>query len=545
MPKNLLSAACVFSTLGLLSAGCDSGFVSGSSSSSKTVSASEGLLIGNGVNPDTGLPSNLKLGVAAPGKLTSVEYRNSVRDLLALPQSFVDTLVLPEDSFTDTQFDNQTSAQGIAGGDMDKYLEASMATAKKAIASSYAQSAICAAGEKELDCVNRAVEFLAAKAFRTEAGDAEVVNLKKLAQAASGGYAEKMHRAIRLLLLSPNFLLKYTNTSPQLNGYQLAERLALFLWKSLPDMELLAKAKDQSLLQDEVLKAQVARMMADPRSQTLDTDFSRQWLGIEAVEVNAAKYPGLSANLGQDMLTETQLMFKALRNKELSLLELFTAKYSHLNKSLADFYGMPGPSGNEFVRVQFPGDSTRVGILAQAAVLAANGGQGGDSSPTHRGIWLLRRILCLPMGEPPDDAPPLNEEITGLTIRDRLSSHVTSQSCAGCHSRMDPIGYPQEEYDSIGMFREKYKNGAKPDLTGTLPSGVAVNDSQELFKKIAEEPTMRACIVQKYAQYGLGREVSSSEKKLIQGLAEKVVNQNGKLEDLVYEIVKSNMFRYN
>ena len=237
---------------------------------------------------------------------------------------------------------------------------------------------------------------------------------------------------------------------------ELASRLSFFLWSSSPDDELLSLAERGKLKEPAVLEQQVKRMRADARANTLVSNFVGQWLhlrNIEAVLPDPAAFPDFDENLRAALGRETDLFFESMLREDRSLLDLLRADYTFLNERLARHYGIAGIHGNEFRRVTLTNEE-RKGLLGKGSVLTVTS-YPNRTSPTLRGKWLLENLLGSPPPPPPPDVPSLREEknVGLLTMRQRMEQHQANPVCAGCHSRMDPLGFALENFDGLGRWR--------------------------------------------------------------------------------------------
>ncbi len=503
--------------------------------------------LATGTPPIIGLPPECSAMAStavqsSPGRLIGIEYRNSVRDLLGLPVSLMTEEELPSDTETDLSFAGQSNQQTMEKDELTKYLRLSLKVADAAVNGSYNSNSKCQSSEAPETCARRIFRKLATAAFRRPLADPEFENLMSFYRAETGTVDEKWKSVIRSILLSPKFLLKYTS-SGNLDSFDLAARLAFFLWKSVPDDELLAAAQSDSLKGAAVLQSQVSRMLKNAKAEALDTDFPSQWLGLDNIRVTAS---GATSGVAMKnyMLQETQMVFADYRKNPKPFLDMFTSKNSYINEPLAGLYGVSGVTGTNFVPYTFPDNVSREGVFTQAAVLASNAGGGLETSPTARGLWMRRRVLCQDMGEPPDDVPSLPPANPNQTIRERMSAHLTSQSCAGCHRLIDPLGFPMEQFDAAGVFRSEYPNRRNIDPTSVLPSGASVQDSVQLVSSVASDAYFKSCLLEKYSSYASLRKMSAAEKCALRSMAKKVFSESPSLEKLIVEVVTSPIFNF-
>jgi hypothetical protein len=389
---------------------------------------------------------------------------------------------------------------------------------------------------------------------------------------------------------------------PPVDEYALASRLSYFFWSSMPDEELTRLAGAHKLREN--LPAQFNRMLADPRSGEFVRNFVGQWLqtrDLDSVVVNAiavlsrddkpdpeqalrrAKFRELSrkapesltpeeltlvrqgreefgrsfrrfkdfeldGELRRAMRRETEMLFEHVLRNDKSLLELLDCNYTFLNERLARFYGMPPLKGDEMRLVTLPPGSPRGGVLTQATVLVVTSNP-DRTSPVKRGLFILDNILGSPPAPPPPDIPPLEEagkKFAGRipTLRETLELHRSQASCASCHSRMDPLGLSMENFNALGMFREKERdqpiNGA-----GKLITGEPFNDVRELKRVLVKDrrTDYYRCLSEKMLTYALGRGLDSSDVLAVDELTSRLEKEGGKSTALLRGIVESAPFQ--
>ncbi len=274
-----------------------------------------------------------------------------------------------------------------------------------------------AAVEEAAICAKTILSTLARRAYRRPVIDADLeIPLSLYAEgASSGGFESGIELAVRGILVSPNFLFRFEDqpssvapdTPYRISDLELASRLSFFLWSSIPDDELVDLAVGGTLHDPGVLREQVLRMLADPRSQALVDDFAGQWLHIR----NVAEFqpsPELlfhfDDNLRMAFERETKMFFESIIRENRSVLDLLDADYTFLNERLAKHYGIRGVYGERFRRVALPANSVRRGLLGQGSILTGTS-RPNRTSPVIRGKWVLENLLGAP--PPPPLSPPL------------------------------------------------------------------------------------------------------------------------------------------
>jgi hypothetical protein len=358
---------------------------------------------------------------------------------------------------------------------------------------------------------------------------------------------ESLQLGFQTILSAPGFL--YLNEGEgELDDFTLASRLSYFLWSSMPDAELFELAEQGKLKDTGVLRGQVERMLVDPKSKRLTSNFLRVWLELD----NIGKMPPSREfvsfyrdNLESAMRKETELLFENVLKKNLPPRELLAANYSFINRELAEHYGIPGVEGNEFRKVSLSG-SERGGILGHGSFLTASA-NGVDTSPVVRGIYVMNKLLDYTPPPPPDDVPEIEPDVTGATtLREKLVKHRADATCAQCHSKIDPAGFALENYDAIGAWRDKYNKKLVVDPSGKLPSGKAFSNSSEFKKLVVEqEETFIRCLAKKMMTYAIGRKLNSGDRSTLDKMVEEMNGSSNGLRDFLIKIVLSKTFRSN
>ena len=409
-------------------------------------------------------------------------------------------------------------------------------------------------------CVEKIIATLAHRAYRRPVTKSELASLLKLASTAKGGGSEGLTTeqgiqvAIQAMLVSPHFLFRIERdlapTDPtrihKISDLELASRLSYFLWRSMPDDELLGLAEAGKLRAPAVLNAQVKRMLADEKSAALADNFAGQWLetrNLDVVKPDPQKFPEWGPELRDAMKTETRLFFEAILRENRPLSEFLDAKFTFLNERLARHYGIAGITGADFRRVELASDQ-RGGILAHASVLTVSS-YPTRTSPVIRGKYLLENILGAAPPPPPPNVPTLNEEAVGNagSLRQQLEKHRTNPTCASCHSRMDVLGFGLENYDAIGRWRTV--DGKFPiDASGTFPNGKSFATPAEMRTLLKGElPDFARCLTQKMLTYALGRSIERYDRKTVNDINRKLAASDYRFQTLIYEIVQSLPFQ--
>jgi len=396
----------------------------------------------------------------------------------------------------------------------------------------------------------------ARRAWRRPTTPAEIdrlMALEKLAINRGASFSEALKLSMKAALVSPNFL--FINLPPSgapapataepLDEIALASRLSFFLWSSIPDEELLSLAEHGQLRRN--LEPQVRRMLASPKSHALVENFAGQWLqvrALESFEPDKKTYPDFDPSLRNAMKKETDLFVDYILRNNRSVTEFLTADYTFVNERLAKFYGLPGVSGDEFVKVSLAGTPRR-GLLTQGSVLLATSNP-TRTSPVKRGKWVLENLLGTPPSPPPPNVPALDDatrQLTG-TVRQQMVAHRADPNCASCHAMMDPIGFGLEHFNGIGAWRDN--DGKDPiDSTGELISGENFNGAAELVKILAgaRRDDFLGCLTEKLLTYSLGRGVEYYDRPTVDQIVQHLETNGDTFANLVVEITGSYPFQ--
>lgn len=398
------------------------------------------------------------------------------------------------------------------------------------------------------------------RAFRREVPVAEVERYFDFWQAIRADYSqyeEGVKETLVAILCSPRFLYlaspseqKIAEASPAVapvNDLHLAERLSYFLWNSPPDAELIHLAEAGKL--SEQLTPQSRRMLADSRSERFVRSFCWQWLRLDrqqAMSINVETYPDYTRFVKRDMQLETLKFFEHVLDENLSLLTLIDSDFAMLNQNLAEFYGIKGVEGVHFRPVPVSPGEHRGGLLSQGAFLTGHS-DGTQSHPIKRAVWLKEKILGSPPPPPPPNVPELDPETPGfekLTLKEQLELHRSKASCVDCHRKIDPYGVVFENYDAVGRFRTEAK-GKPIDARSELPDGTVIDGVAALKSHILQErpDEFARSLVKHLLAYSLGRDLTFADEPEIDRIVQRVRDHNYRLQSVIMEIVKSEVFR--
>jgi len=408
-------------------------------------------------------------------------------------------------------------------------------------------------------CAKTILSTLARRAYRRPVTDADLRTLLGFYQSgrAKGGFDAGIELALRRILVAPQFLFRIdrdpANIAPgaayRISDVELASRLSFFLWSSIPDDELLGLAENGKLRDAAVLEHQVRRMLADPRSKALVDNFAGQWLylrNLQKVAPDPEAFPEFDENLRQSMQRETELFLDSILRGDSSVLDLLSANYTFLNERLARHYGIPNIYGSHFRRVTLT-DEQRMGLVGQGSILTVTS-YGSRTSPTLRGKWLLENILGSPPPAPPNAVPSLKdrgEDGKILSVRQQMEQHRKNPACAGCHTRMDPLGFALENFDAIGRWRTTSGSANTPiDSSGVLPDGTKFNGPAELRKILLDRrEEFVTTVTDKLLTYALGRGTEYYDAPAIRKIVREAARNDYRWSSLILGVVNSMPFQ--
>jgi mono/diheme cytochrome c family protein len=415
---------------------------------------------------------------------------------------------------------------------------------------------------EEADCARRILANLARRAYRRPVVERDVEPLlgfyrEASADAGVDGFQAGIEMALRALLASTEFLFRIErdpegvapDTAYPVSDVALASRLSFFIWSAPPDDELLTAAERGELSTPAVLERQVRRMLADPRAESLATNFAGQWLhlrNLAAAAPDGRQFPDFDDNLRQSFRRETELLFAHVVREDRPVTELLTADYTFLNERLAKHYGVPRVYGDRFRLVPLEGHAERAGLLGHGSILTVTS-YAHRTSPVLRGKWVLDNLLGMPPPPPPPNVPPLAETRAGatpLSMRERMVAHRANPACASCHQLMDPAGLSLEQFDAIGRWRTRDEGGAPIDAAGSLPGGQRFDGVAGLRQALASRPELFAgTLTEKLLTFGLGRGVDHRDAPAVRAILRDAARDDYRFSAIALGIARSAPFR--
>ncbi|MCU1338798.1 MAG: hypothetical protein JWO19_4379 [Bryobacterales bacterium] len=411
-------------------------------------------------------------------------------------------------------------------------------------------------------CAKEIFSTLAKRAYRRPVTSDDIAELMQYYAdgAKEGGFESGIRAGITGTLASPFFLYRGERVAAGLKpgekyaitDLELASKLSFFLWNSIPDDELLDLAARNRLSEPATLDKQVQRMLADPRSKTLASDFVPQWLDMKRLDdivPDSDVFPYASGRMDprQDFRTELTLFADSIFREDRNVLDLLRASHTYLNERIALHYGITDVKGDHFRRVELK-DSVRWGLLGKGAILMA-AAYPNRTSPVLRGSFILNHLQGVPPANPPPGVPALNDKDIGttkaLTVRQLMAAHRASPTCSACHAVMDPLGFALENFDATGMWRDKDRYaGTVIDSAGELPDGTAIKGPDDLRKALLSRPDQFVqTFVENLLTYSMGRTHEYYDMPTVRKIVRDTAAKDYKFSAIVQAVVNSEQFK--
>jgi hypothetical protein len=412
----------------------------------------------------------------------------------------------------------------------------------------------------ETPCAKQIAENLAHRAYRRPVTGDDVARLMGFydeGRLENGTFDQGISEVVEAVLTSPDFLFRSILTPKTvsknefpLSDLELASRLSFFLWNTGPDEELLKAAEAKQLTKPGALDAQVKRMLADAKAESLVTSFAMKWLNLNSLDLvkpDPKIFTNFNPTLRQDFLTEAEKFLGSILLQNRNVTELLTSDQTFVNDTLARYYGIQGPPTSAFKQVTLT-DSNRFGLLGKAAVLMRTS-YGDRTSPVLRGAWVLDKIIGTPPTEPPPNVGSNLAEPSAAapkTVRQRLEAHRDKPACKQCHGVIDPTGLALENFDAIGEYRttDVQAGNAKIDASTVMPNGVAIEGPVQLRQELSKNPeNFVTAMTEKLMMYAINRELEYFDMPQVRRVVRGADKDNYTLASLVLGIVNTDAFR--
>lgn len=494
-------------------------------------------------------------GPAPLHPLTRFQYDNIVRDLLG--DTSHPASAFPPENEVDGYRTNYNANQANPSL-VESYLTAAEAVAASAVTQRLNDVAPCAAGANPTECGHAFISSFVARAFRRPPTEAELSPLTALFDSASQqSYAKGVELVIQTVLQSPQFLYRVDalrsptteSGAMALGGYELAGRLAMSLWGSVPDQKLLDAAAQGKLLTPADVEREARRMLDDDRARDIVRDFSEQWLGLSRLDgavrlgtdIDAAKLDNALQGSLRSFIDATYF------GEHGSFEKLFSDKSVWVDGTISSLYGGSAPEADGLEPQTLP--EPRFGLLTQPALLALLS-HADQTAPVIRGVFVRERILCVPVAPPPPtvNAVPPDPDPTATT-RERFRQHTEQPACSACHQLIDGIGFGFERYDQLGRYRAT-ENGLDVDesgeilQTGEVGLDGAFATSAEMLERISKSPMARDCLATNWYRYTFGRQETPEDTCSLTQVKDRFAKSGGDLKELIVALTQADSFLY-
>jgi mono/diheme cytochrome c family protein len=415
---------------------------------------------------------------------------------------------------------------------------------------------------EEDGCASQIISTLVTKAFRRPSKEADLQAMMEFFRAGrkeGGSFDQGIEAVVQRVLADPEFIYRSEvepasvtpGTPYRISDLELASRLSFFLWSSIPDEELIKLGAENKLHDPDVLRKQVDRMVADPRSEAFIENFTGQWLnvrGMKASEPVVDLFPDFDSTLRDAYRREIDLFFGSIIHENRSILDLLTADYTFVNERLAKEYGIPDIYGSRFRRVKLgPEFDVRRGLLGKGALLTVTS-DAARTSPVKRGKWFLETFFGV---SPPSPPPNVNTDITPKpgeapkTLRATMEAHHRNPNCAACHSIFEPMGFAMENFDAVGKWRTE-EAGSPIDVTGATSDGTPLNGIPSLRELVVQKSDLFAEVVaEKLLTYAIGRGLDYQDKPLVRSITRKAAKDDYRFSSLLMGVIDSPAFTMN
>jgi hypothetical protein len=547
----LLASACNGALTDPSQAGSGGAAPTGSGGASATGSTSAS----GSANVDCSAPSP---GSAPLRRLSNTEYRNTLNDLFPSVADIGNLVATATREFPaeaeSLGFHNSAQFLTVQTLTAQKYMDAAEAVAEKAAASPGFVSCTPVAGQ-EMDCAKTFIRDFGTRAYRRPLTQEEATRYEAQFQTAltSYGFSTGVEWTVFSVLQAPAFLYRVERGAPSASpvtkptASETAARLSYLFWQSMPDSDLRQLASTGGLDRPEQIAAKARQMLSDPRADRLFQYFA-EWLDLDRLDDfsrDQAVFSGLPQDLPRLYQDETRSFVRALLARpDGNFAELLTAPYTYANQALAAFYGLSGPSGPSFERVD---DPRRSGVLTQAFLMAQD--KPYRTSIVRRGLKVRTDLLCQKIPAPPNNVQlTLDSADPTLSQRERLEQHRKDAACAGCHNLLDPVGLVFENFDAVGRYRT-VDEAKKPivsasELTATRDANGPIADVRELGSRLAQSQEARDCYVTESFRFFFGRDVEAADSCSMAKLSSTFQSKNLSLTELLVALTQTDAFLY-
>jgi hypothetical protein len=515
-----------------------------------------------GVDPQQlpdGVPSSARVL-----RLSYEEYDRALKDLLHLPV---------EES---VNFPAEQSGLGpyVGYGDLrvgERLLgeleRSATSLAERVVGSPEAFAAVVGCEPSAAGCRDQFIDGFGLRALRRPLTAAEQTRYRAIFDrgaelvASGNAFRDGVQVTLQALLQSPKLLYRIETgdgtsdaSGARLTGFEIATRLSFMLAGTTPDADLLAAAKAGALGTAEGIAEQARRLTAAPGFEQRALSFHERWMQLDelaSLTKDSTAFPSFSPELVGSMRNEALRFIKAVTLEgNGSVSALLTSRFGFADQGLAKLYGLTGTFGSELVRVEHAPESGRLGLFTQGAFLAGHSSSSSGTSPILRGVFLLRRVACANIPDPPPGAQmqePATQPATEVrTTRDYFTWKTSLPACVGCHSMINPTGFAFERFDGLGQWRDNDR-GAPLDTTGTLRLGskdVTFSDASGLLEALSKEPVVQACYAKNWLQFAYGRREETADARALGLAAQRLQTGELSIRDLALALLERPAFNH-
>lgn len=514
-----------------------------------------------------GDPQQLPDGIPAGARvlrLSYEEYDRAMKELLHLPVE--ESLNFPAEQ---SSLGPYVGYAGLRVGErlITELERSATSLAGRVVGTPDAYAAVVGCEPTAAGCRDQFIDGFGLRAFRrplstTERARYQAIFARGPELVASGdAFKDGVQLTLQAMLQSPKLLYRIEvgdGTSDalgvRLSGYELATRLSFMLAGTTPDATLLAAARDGALATPDGIATQARRLVAAAGFEERALSFHERWMQLDELATltkDATTFPTFSPELVGSMRGEAERFLKAVTlegNGTVS--ELLTSRFGFVDQKLAALYGLSGSFGTELVRVEHPAESGRLGLFTQAAFLAGHSSSSSGTSPILRGVFLLRRVACSNIPDPPPGAQmqqPETQPATEIrTTRDYFTWKTSLPACVGCHSLINPTGFAFEHFDGLGQWRDTDRD-APVDAAGTLHLGMkdlTFSDASQLLQELSEEPQVKACYAKNWLQFAYGRAEDAADSRALGLAAQHLQAGNFSIRDLAVALTERPAFNH-
>jgi hypothetical protein len=508
----------------LATAGCgEDGSGDGSDGSGGSASGTGGGDAGAGTGGGPVLPPpNFATRVA---RLTHAQYQNTIEDLFDIDDDVAKAFV--PDALNGFAFDSSINLV-VDSRLVEQYRTAAESLSARVVADDAVFSVVVPCDAAATDCADTFITSFGLRAFRRPLTSAEQERFGVLFDAGAeliesgDAFRDGVQVTVEAMLQSPDFLYREelgtaTNAGGRilLSGHELASRISYFLYDSMPDEELFQAAAAGELATSDQVRAQVDRLLSEPATLARIVEFHEQAFDFERysrISLDAETFPDAPTDLASRALTASRLFIEDIVQTGGGLAELLTAPYAFADAELAPLYGQE--VAGDFERIDFD-PAERVGLLSQVGFLASHA-YSKKTDPIHRGLFVVRDLLCVPIPDPPPAAsmtPPPAGSPVPETTRQEVEILTEQSGCINCHAVINPPGFAFEAFDAAGAARTE-EEGTPVDTQGTLEIDgvdVAFSGPSQLLTAVAGSTAAHSCYLGKWVEFAQGRQLSDEE----------------------------------